>query len=117
MLCFMGSNMGAAKGLNSCVYYTIGICIGVDVFVEGKHVHGLVHPVGGHTPVRRHLDDSYDGNCIYHGDCLEGMAVGPAIDTHWQMKGYELPFDHPAWAIEACYIEINNNRPEIRSIV
>lgn len=95
---------GAAKGLDSCVYYTIGTGIGVGVFAEGKLVHGLVHPEGGHILTRRHPEDRFAGTCPYHGDCLEGMAAGPAIEERWNVKGSDIPVDHPAWAIEAFYI-------------
>jgi fructokinase len=95
---------GAAQGLNSCVYYTIGTGIGVGVYADGRLVHGLVHPEGGHVLMRRHADDTFAGCCPYHGDCLEGMAAGPAIEQRWSIKGSELTADHPAWAMEAYYI-------------
>lgn len=95
---------GAAKGLDSCVYYTIGTGVGVGVYAEGKLVHGMLHPEGGHILTRRHPDDQYEGFCPYHGDCLEGIAAGPAIERRWKVKGSELPPDHPAWAMEAFYI-------------
>ncbi|MFC0332034.1 ROK family protein [Paenibacillus sepulcri] len=95
---------GAAKGLDSCIYYTIGTGVGVGVYTEGRLVHGLVHPEGGHVLVRRHPEDAYEGFCPYHGDCLEGMAAGPAIEKRWKVKASELPVDHPAWAMEAFYI-------------
>ncbi|MFC4598467.1 ROK family protein [Cohnella hongkongensis] len=95
---------GAAKGLDSCLYYTIGTGVGVGVYAEGRMVHGLVHPEGGHVLTRRHPDDTYEGRCPYHGDCLEGMAAGPALEGRWKVKGSELPADHPAWEMEAFYI-------------
>lgn len=95
---------GAAQGLNSCVYYTIGTGVGVGVYAEGRLVHGLVHPEGGHVLIRRHAEDKFAGCCPYHGDCLEGMAAGPAIEKRWGIKGSELTVDHPAWAMEAFYI-------------
>ncbi|MBP1967257.1 ROK family protein [Paenibacillus aceris] len=95
---------GAAKGLDSCVYYTIGTGIGVGVYMEGRLVHGLVHPEGGHVLVRRHKEDHFEGMCTYHGDCFEGLAAGPAIEKRWGLKGNEMPADHPAWEIEAYYI-------------
>ncbi|CAM4378822.1 ROK family protein [Paenibacillus tarimensis] len=95
---------GAAQGLDSCVYYTIGTGIGVGVYAEGRLVHGLVHPEGGHVLVRRHPDDTYEGFCPYHGDCLEGVAAGPALEKRWKVKGSELAPDHPAWSMEAYYI-------------
>ncbi|GLX66231.1 ROK family protein [Paenibacillus glycanilyticus] len=95
---------GAAKGLRSCLYYTIGTGIGIGVYAEGQLVHGLVHPEGGHVPVKRHPEDSFGGLCPYHGDCLEGMAAGPALEARWGKKGYELSSDHEAWEMEAYYI-------------
>ncbi|BBI35803.1 ROK family protein [Cohnella abietis] len=95
---------GAAKGSDSCLYYTIGTGVGVGVFAEGKLLHGLVHPEGGHVLTRRHPNDTYAGKCPYHGDCLEGMAAGPGIEERWGVKASELPQDHPAWEMEAFYI-------------
>lgn len=101
---FGEAKWGAAKGLDSCVYYTIGTGVGVGVYSEGKLVHGLVHPEGGHVLIKRHPADSFNGLCPYHGDCLEGMASGPAIEKRWGMKGIELSVDHHAWQLEAYYL-------------
>jgi fructokinase len=106
---FGEATWGAAKGLDSCIYYTIGTGIGVGVYSEGKLVHGLVHPEGGHILTRRHPEDEFEGHqfdgiCPYHGDCLEGMASGPAIEKRWNLKGSDIPKDHPAWSMEAFYI-------------
>lgn len=95
---------GAAKGLDSCVYYTIGTGVGLGVCAEGRLVHGLMHPEGGHVFTRRHRDDAYAGCCPYHGDCLEGLASGPALEKRWGAAARELPVDHPAWKIEAFYL-------------
>lgn len=101
---FGEATWGAAKGLDSCVYYTIGTGVGVGVYVEGKLVHGLVHPEGGHVMIRRHSEDSFEGLCPYHRDCLEGMASGPAIEKRWGVKGSELASDHKAWEMGAYYL-------------
>ncbi len=101
---FGEATWGAAKGLDSCIYYTVGTGIGVGVYAEGMLIHGLVHPEGGHVMTRRHPNDSFKGTCPYHGDCLEGMAAGPAIEKRWNMRGNEIPVDHPAWEIESYYL-------------
>ncbi len=101
---FGEARWGAAQGLDSCVYYTVGTGIGVGVYAGGQRVHGLVHPEGGHVPVRRHPDDDFAGTCPYHGDCLEGMAAGPALGKRWGQGGDTLPENHPAWEIEAHYL-------------
>ena len=95
---------GAAKGLESCIYITVGTGIGVGAIVEGKLVHGLTHPEMGHILVRRHPNDSFTGLCPYHKDCLEGLAAGPAIEKRWGKKGQELADDEKVWELEAYYL-------------
>ena len=97
--------LGAAQGLNSCVYVTVGTGIGAGLVIEGKLVHGLVHPELGHMLLRQEAKDpTPDGFCPYHKGCLEGLAAGPAIEKRWGRKGYELPEDHEAWDLEAAYL-------------
>lgn len=95
---------GAAKGINNCLYMTIGTGIGAGAVVEGKLVHGLIHPEMGHILIRRHPEDKYIGHCPFHQDCLEGLAAGPAIEARWSKKAYELNEMHPAWLMESYYI-------------
>jgi fructokinase len=70
---------GAGRGLRSIVYVTVGTGIGGGALIDGEPVHGLGHPEMGHVVVRRHPDDQSPGVCPFHGDCLEGLASGPAI--------------------------------------
>lgn len=95
---------GVARGLDSCLYLTFGTGVGGGAIVEGKLVHGLLHPEMGHIKLIRHPNDTYQGHCPYHHDCLEGLAAGPAIEERWGKKGIELPSDHEAWDMEAYYI-------------
>lgn len=97
--------MGAAQGLDSCVYVTIGTGIGAGVVIGGKPVHGLVHPEMGHMLMRpAEGDPAPDGFCPYHKGCLEGLASGPAIARRWGKPAQELPGDHPAWDVETDYL-------------
>ena len=97
--------LGAAKGLNSCMYVTVGTGIGAGLIIEGQMVHGLVHPELGHILLRPEPNDpSPRGFCPFHDSCLEGMACGPAIEKRWGKKAYELPPDHEAWDLEAAYL-------------
>ncbi|MBQ8506606.1 MAG: ROK family protein [Clostridia bacterium] len=97
--------IGAGKGLDSLVYYTIGTGIGGGAMVSGKRLHGLVHPEMGHMLLRPHKDDpTPHGFCPYHDGCLEGMANGPAIEKRWGVSAKELAPDHPAWDLEAEYL-------------
>ncbi len=97
--------LGAAKGLGSCMYVTVGTGVGAGLVIEGRLVHGLVHPEFGHILLRPEKGDpTPDGFCPYHKGCLEGLACGPAIEKRWGKKAYELPIDHEAWDLEASYL-------------
>jgi fructokinase len=95
---------GAAQGLKDFVYVTIGTGIGGAAFAGGQLVQGLVHPEMGHLRVPREKGDDFKGFCPFHGDCLEGLASGPAIAARWGCPAEELPVDHLAWQLEAEYL-------------
>ena len=98
---------GAAQDVDNLIYLTIGTGIGGGALVNGKLVHGLIHPEMGHISLPHDWGrDPYKGHCPYHGDCLEGMAAGPAIGERWGQPAYELPADHPAWDLEAHYLAL-----------
>ncbi len=98
---------GAAQGLQTFIYLTIGTGIGGGGMVEGQLLHGLVHPEMGHIRIPHDTErDPFPGICPYHNDCLEGLATGPAVEQRWGRPGEELPTDHPAWALEAHYLAL-----------
>ncbi|GIN56140.1 putative fructokinase [Lederbergia ruris] len=96
--------LGAAQDVDSCLYITVGTGIGAGAVVQGELLQGLSHPEMGHILVRRHADDAYEGFCPYHGDCLEGMAAGPAIEKRWGKKGVELQDKQEVWELESYYL-------------
>lgn len=99
------ARIGAGKGVDSLVYYTIGTGIGGGAVVNDRLLHGLVHPEMGHMLLRPvENDPAPHGFCPYHDGCLEGMANGPAIEKRWGKPAAELPEDHIAWEIEAEYL-------------
>ena len=99
------SQIGAAKGLDSCLYVTIGTGVGGGLVIHNQPVHGLVHPELGHQLLCPVPDDpTPDGFCPYHKHCLEGLASGPAIQKRWGISARELPQDHYAWTLEAEYL-------------
>ncbi|APB35634.1 ROK family protein [Heyndrickxia coagulans] len=98
------SVLGAAKGLDSCLYITVGTGIGAGAVVKGNLLEGWSHPEMGHILLRRHPDDHFEGACPFHHDCLEGLAAGPAIEARWGQKGKELSDRPEVWEIEADYL-------------
>ncbi|KML00865.1 ROK family protein [Rossellomorea marisflavi] len=98
------ATFGAAKGLDSCLYITVGTGIGAGAVVQGNLLQGLSHPEMGHILIRRHEDDPYEGKCPYHKDCLEGLAAGPAIEARWGVKGDQLVDKEEVWEMEGYYI-------------
>ncbi len=106
---------GAARGeyywipenreLDPLLYITVGTGIGVGGIVNGKALHGLIHPEAGHMFIPHDLsEDPFPGVCPYHGDCMEGLASGPSMAKRWGQAAETLPDDHPGWALEAKYI-------------
>jgi fructokinase len=101
----LAENMwGAGRGLDSCLYMTVGTGIGVGAIFGGNPLQGLTHPEMGHVFVKRHPADEFAGACPYHGDCLEGMAAGPAIEKRWNVKGQHLSERAEVWELEAYYL-------------
>jgi fructokinase len=98
------ATFGAAKGLDSCLYITVGTGIGAGAVVHGKLLQGLSHPEMGHILVRRHPNDLFQGKCPYHNDCLEGLAAGPAIEARWGAKGDQLVARAEVWEMEGYYL-------------
>lgn len=98
---------GAAQGLDTFVYLTIGTGLGGGGMVGGQLMHGLMHPEMGHMIIPRDPEvDSYGGSCPFHQDCWEGLAAGPGIEQRWGQKAERLPPDHAAWDLEAHYLAL-----------
>lgn len=98
---------GAAQGAGTFVYLTIGTGIGGGGMVDGKMMHGLIHPEMGHIGIPHDRErDPFEGSCPFHGDCWEGLASGPAIEARWGQPGETLPPGHAAWELEAHYLAL-----------
>jgi fructokinase len=96
---------GAAQGLDTFIYLTVGTGIGGGGLANGRMLHGLLHPEMGHILIPHDRQaDPFAGACAYHGDCLEGLAAGPALEARWGQRAETLSDDHPAWALEAHYL-------------
>jgi fructokinase len=96
---------GAAQDVEDLVYVTVGTGIGAGALVDGRPLHGLMHPEMGHIHPRRHAEDAqFAGICPFHGDCLEGVASGPAIIARAGISLDQLDPSHSEWRIEADYL-------------
>lgn len=98
---------GAARGVSDFLYLTVGTGIGGGAVANGRIIHGRSHPEMGHIRVPHDLlRDAFPGSCPYHGDCLEGLASGPAMEQRWGIPAHQLPEGHPAWELEAHYLAL-----------
>lgn len=99
------ARIGAGVGLGSLAYVTVGTGIGGGVVVAERTIKGLLHPEMGHIRVARDpRDTEFAGVCPFHGDCLEGLACGPAVRARWQAHAESLPAEHPGREILGGYL-------------
>ena len=108
------------RSIQHLAYVTVGTGIGVGVLQNGGIVNGRSHPEIGHIRVERHpTDHVFLGSCPFHGDCLEGLASGPAIAERWGASLTELGQDHPGLVLEGFYLGqmavnlILHHRPDV----
>jgi fructokinase len=98
---------GAAMGLDTFCYFTVGTGIGGGVIAGGRLVHGLIHPEVGHMLIPHdRARDPFGGSCPFHGDCFEGLAAGSAIERRWGKPGEELGGRSGVWELEAEYLAL-----------
>lgn len=99
------ARLGAGMGLGSLAYVTVGTGIGGGLVIAGRTVKGLLHPEMGHIRVQRDPRDAgFPGVCPFHGDCLEGLASGPAVVARWHTHAEGLPEAHPGRDILGDYL-------------
>jgi len=103
---------GAGQGADPLLYVTVGTGIGGGAIVDGRPLHGLLHPEMGHLPMppARLADGSPDPTpaygCPFHSRCWEGMAAGPALARRLGRPAEQVGPDDPIWAIEAQYLAL-----------
>jgi fructokinase len=112
---------GAAQGLKTFVYVTLGTGIGGGGIINGDLMHGLVHPEMGHIRIPRDNKDKpgFKGSCKFHKcdlrnnpsfGCWEGLASGASMQQRWGKPPEEIlesdkNYDR-AWNLEANYVAI-----------
>lgn len=96
---------GAGRGSRALAYITVGTGVGGGLVIDGCPVHGAGHAEMGHVfPRREPGDTGFAGTCPFHGDCVEGLASGPAILVRWGSTLDQLPPDHVAHTYVAGYL-------------
>ena len=99
------ASLGTPQAMRALVYVTVGTGIGAGAVVNGDPLHGRMHPEMGHIYVRRDSrDGAFEGVCPFHGDCLEGLASGPAIHRRWGSELSKLAIEHEAYPIIGSYL-------------
>jgi fructokinase len=87
---------GAARGLDSWAYVTVGTGLGIGSIVGRLPVRGLGHSEAGHMRIGGPAD-GWKGICPYHGDCAEGLVSGPAIAARAGRPADDLAADDAIW--------------------
>lgn len=96
---------GAGQGCRTLAYTTIGTGIGTGVVRDGRSLMGISHFESGHiVPPHDRTADPFPGICPYHGDCIEGLACGPAIEQRWGRSLDQLVGETGAVGLIADYI-------------
>jgi len=90
---------GSARNLADFAYVTVGTGVGVGLVVGGQPVFGCNHCELGHVRIARRRGDLWPGICPFHGDCVEGLASGPAIAARAGLMAEDVPDDSPVWEL------------------
>lgn len=97
---------GAAKGLDSAMYITVGTGIGAGIYAGGQLVHGMLHPEAGHITLPRVPgDEDFECVCPTHDSCFEGLAAGPAVVKRYGVeRASDMADDEGFLELEGTYI-------------
>jgi len=102
-------HFGVAKNVRDFIYLSLGTGIGGGFISNGKLIHGIRNLEMGHMRVPHEtFTDSFNGACVFHGDCLEGIASGHAMAERYSKSPVEIT-DSKVWDVEAGYISLALN--------
>ncbi|MFZ1741986.1 MAG: ROK family protein, partial [Pontixanthobacter sp.] len=88
---------GKAAGLRDFAYVTVGTGVGVGLISNGAPIYGFGHGELGHMRIPRVKGDTWEGSCAFHGDCVEGLAAGPALSARTGIHASQITHDDPVW--------------------
>lgn len=92
---------------------TVGTGVGIGLIINGKCVHGLMHPEGGHArvPISKKEESDYGnfkGVCSFHGNCIEGLVSNVAIKQRLGLADVSelegLSDGDPVWRLVGEYL-------------
>jgi len=90
-----------AKPNEDLCYITVGTGVGIGLIINGKPVHGMMHPEGGHVRVIPHPQDDFKGVDPFHGNSVEGMVSNVAIKERLGLASVhdvkDVSPDHIVW--------------------
>lgn len=96
---------GAGRGVDTVAYTTVGTGIGTGIVHRGRPLAGFSHYESGHLAAPHdRAADPFAGCCPFHGDCLEGLASGPAVERRWGRSLDRMSDDPGAVALIAGYL-------------
>lgn len=102
-------HFGVARNAQNFIYLTLGTGIGGCLMNNGKPVHGILNLEMGHMRIPHEpFEETFKGACVFHGDCLEGIASGHAMAVRHGQKAEEIT-DSRIWNQEAKYIALAVN--------
>jgi len=103
----LGNHGQGKRQIISSVYITVGTGVGVGIVVDGRPVHGLIHPEAGHLLVSRLADDTFEGTCPFHKGCIEGLVSTGALAKRLGIHPSKLPEvedNNPVWEVIGYYL-------------
>ncbi|OHT01830.1 putative fructokinase [Tritrichomonas foetus] len=95
------------SSVRAVAYLTVGTGVGAGVFVDGRPIHGIMHPEFGHIVLQAYPGDDFPGICPFHSNCIEGRITANSLAQRLGIKPEELkdvPNDHKVWDMFSYYI-------------
>ena len=86
------------------IYITVGTGIGAAIIKDGSIITGVSHSEMGHVRLARYKNDDFPSSCIYHDNCLEGLASGVSLQKRYNLDIHELSKRPDIWDMEAYYL-------------
>ncbi|NLC74819.1 MAG: ROK family protein, partial [Clostridiales bacterium] len=74
------------------------------IYVNGRMLHGMLHPEAGHMLLPLSDKDPNGSVCPFHPNCFEGLCSGTSIEARWGAKAKDMADRDEVWELETDYI-------------